>query len=38
MENVYNTPMFTSEVLKDQVIVVTGGGSGLGPLLFAIGG
>ncbi len=30
MGNVYNTPMFTSEVLKDQVIVVTGGGSGLG--------
>ncbi len=30
MENAYNTPMFTSEVLKDQVIVVTGGGSGLG--------
>ena len=30
MENAYNAPMFTSEVLKDQVIVVTGGGSGLG--------
>ena len=30
MGNVCNTPMFTSEVLKDQVIVVTGGGSGLG--------
>jgi len=30
MENAYKEPMFTSEVLKDQVIVVTGGGSGLG--------
>ncbi len=30
MENAFNSPMFTSEVLKDQVIVVTGGGSGLG--------
>lgn len=30
MENAYSAPMFTSEVLKDQVIVVTGGGSGLG--------
>jgi NAD(P)-dependent dehydrogenase (short-subunit alcohol dehydrogenase family) len=30
MENGYKAPMFTSEVLKDQVIVVTGGGSGLG--------
>ena len=30
MENAYKAPMFTSEVLKDQVIVVTGGGSGLG--------
>ena len=30
MENTYKAPMFTSEVLKDQVIVVTGGGSGLG--------
>ena len=30
MASAYNTPMFTSEVLKDQVIVVTGGGSGLG--------
>ncbi len=30
MENTHKTPMFTTEVLKDQVIVVTGGGSGLG--------
>lgn len=30
MENAYSAPMFTSEVLKDQVIIVTGGGSGLG--------
>jgi len=30
MENAFKLPMFTSEVLKDQVIVVTGGGSGLG--------
>ena len=30
MENTFKSPMFTSEVLKDQVIVVTGGGSGLG--------
>ncbi len=30
MDNAFKSPMFTSEVLKDQVIVVTGGGSGLG--------
>ncbi len=30
MENAYSAPIFTSKVLKDQVIVVTGGGSGLG--------
>jgi NAD(P)-dependent dehydrogenase (short-subunit alcohol dehydrogenase family) len=30
MESAFKSPMFTSEVLKDQVIVVTGGGSGLG--------
>lgn len=30
MENAFKSPMFTSEELKDQVIVVTGGGSGLG--------
>ena len=30
MENTYDRPMFTTEVLKDKVLVVTGGGSGLG--------
>ncbi|UBM61739.1 SDR family oxidoreductase [Candidatus Sulfidibacterium hydrothermale] len=30
MENDFKAPMFTSEVLKDNVIIVTGGGSGLG--------